>query len=74
MGDLEKEYLQARPYIEYYYPALASELYDSSMTIGITRGTITVIIDTLQEWKDSMTLEGDPGRCGNIWALPKIKK
>ena len=29
--DLRREYLQARPYIEYHYPDLASALYESGM-------------------------------------------
>ena len=31
MSNLNREYLQARPYIEYHYPDLASALYENGM-------------------------------------------
>ena len=73
MNNLEKEYLQARPYIEYHYPALASALYEDGMVHGIMRATAGVIIEGVQQWLDMVSLE-NPGTCGSIWALPKIKK
>ena len=73
MNNLEKEYLQARPYIEYHYPDLASALYEVGMVQGVMRGTADVIIEAIQLWLDAASLE-NPGTCGSIWALPKIKK
>jgi len=73
MNTLEKEYQQARPYIEFHYPALASALYEDGMVHGIMRATAGVIIEGVQQWLDAASLE-NPGSCGSIWALPKMKK
>ena len=37
MNDLKREYQQARPYIEYHYPALAAALYEKGMLLGVMR-------------------------------------
>ena len=71
MNDLKREYQQARPYIEYHYPALAAALYEKGMLLGVMRGTAKLIQDLIEEWLD---LHENSSLCGNIWEPPKIKK
>jgi len=66
MNNLEREYQQARPYIEYHYPALASALYEDGMMLK-------VIQDIIQQWLD-LSSQKNSSSCGNIWEFPKIKK
>jgi len=73
MNNLEREYQQARPYIEYHYPELASALYEDGMMLGVMRGTGKVIQDIIQQWLD-LSSQKNSSSCGDIWAFPKIEK